>query len=159
MFTLNVSNHASVLKGASINLIAILGLSFFITPYMTVATIAYCALVWGLLLRKTRKAHTFCMNTGILLDLILVFILEFQRDAIGTAVSFELSFFEQLHIITSSISVLFYIPTLVLGWARFSKKSLRKGLCKWHERLGLIAFFFRTLGFLLMFSLLDKVAS
>ena len=136
--------------------IVLLGtLSLYITPYMMIATVAYLSLLTGLLLRSRRKPHACLMITGIVLDVLLVLVLELQRDAIATAVGFTLSPLQQMHILTSSIALLLYFPVLFLGVKRLRGNFRGPKSRVWHIRLGLSAFVFRSLGFILMFSLLE----
>lgn len=123
--------------------------------YMALASTSYAFLVVGLLVRRTHlKTHVVLMNLGILIDLGLVLVLEFQRDAIATAISNKLSTFQQCHVAASSIAALLYLPVLSLGWIRYRNPKTKYR--DWHSKMGLAAFFFRTIGFLLMFSMLYK---
>lgn len=130
-------------------------MAVFTTPYMTVATLAYSLLCLGLRFRKNRRTHAIFMSSGILLDLMVVLILEFQREAIATALAFTLNPFQQAHIGTSALAILFYFPTVVLGVLQLNKIVRGSRIRKWHIRLGVTAFLFRTAGFLLMFSMLS----
>jgi hypothetical protein len=123
------------------------------TPYMAVATLAYALMTVGLLNRKNKQRHVRLMAIAITLDVLIVLILELQKDAVQTALDFSLAPLQQLHVGTSSIAVLLYIPVVYLGFKRFrGLGDLNTRL--WHIRLGIGAFIFRTLGFILMFSLL-----
>ena len=126
------------------------------TPYMSAAWVAYWFLMYGLFHRKNRKKHVFWMSTGIFLDLAIVLILEFQRDAIDTAMHFKLNFLQQTHVFASTIATALYIPTAALGALRYRGKLIQPKFRTWHIYLGSIAFIFRTLGLILMFSLLEK---
>ena len=124
-----------------------------ITLIMKVATACYLCFIFGLYYRKNRKVHVRLMATGIAGDLSIVLLLEFQRAAIDTALSFKLGFWQQLHIGSSFTAVILYIPVIYLGSSIiFGGSSLKKRL--WHIRIALVAFIFRTMGFLLMFTLL-----
>lgn len=95
------------------------------------------------------------MLSGILLDTTLVLYLEINRGAVETALQFELSLLQQLHIGASTIAFLLYPPIVLIGFyllrqpASDTKRSL-------HRRLGHLALFFRTLGLLFMFSMLSR---
>ena len=128
----------------------------FATFFMTLATIAYCALVTGLILRKSRLIHTRLMRFGILLDITIVLILQVQRHAVQTALKFSLSPLQQAHIGASLIATLLYFPVLYLGWTLLKNPARSRDLRNLHIRVGVTAFLFRTAGFLLMFSLLAK---
>ncbi|MBX7147943.1 hypothetical protein K1X76_02560 [bacterium] len=115
-------------------------------------------LVLGLILRKNRPLHARLMIAAIVSDLITVLILEIQRDAIKTALSFTLSVLQQTHILFSSLATLLYFPALILGLILyFSNKPAL--IQKWrpiHIKIGYTAFIFRSLGFGMMFTLLWK---
>jgi len=129
------------------------------TPYMVVASFAYFCMVFGLYHRLQRNLHVALMSLAIITDLALVLTLQIQRDAIQTAFSMTLSPLQQAHIAMSSAATVLYFPVFYLGAGRRLGKL--KGLAsrKWHIRLGIAAFVFRTLGFILMFSLLTHVRS
>lgn len=130
-------------------------LSRFVTPYMIAATVAYSAMVAGVLNRKNQKTHTRFMGSAILLDLGIVLSLEVQRHAIKTAIGFSLSPLQQCHIGASTIAVALYFPVIYFGLKRYLGKGDQKTRSR-HMTAGKWAFVFRTLGFLLMFSLLWK---
>ncbi len=141
---------------------ALLGLIGFVaivgaltTPYMAAATLAYGLMSIGLLNRKTTIVHARLMGSAIALDLGIVVTLELQRHAINTALSFSLTPMQQAHIAMSSIATLLYFPVVFLGWKRFRGKLSASGM-RWHIRLGISAYAFRTLGFILMFALLEQ---
>ena len=87
--------------------------------YSGVATFSFGLLCLGLGRRRWRKQHVLLMNLGILFDLALVLILEIQRGAVETAVSFTLTPLQQAHIGASSVATALYIPVLILGWTRY----------------------------------------
>lgn len=129
----------------------------FVTPYMVIATVSYGLLVMGYSYRKIdSKTHGILMGSGVIGDLGLVLILEFQRHAINTAMSFELNPLQQTHVICSSVAAALYLPLMALGLLMFKRPELRSKLSKSHGKMGQVAFFFRTLGFLLMFSMLGR---
>jgi hypothetical protein len=135
---------------------ALLGIvAKFGTPYMCVATFSYFTMVTGLVLRNNKKVHYKLMATAITLDLLLVLVLEVQRHAIHTALSFTLSPLQQAHIGASSVATALYLPVVILGLRRLWGLSSEK-LKTWHMKLGITAFIFRSLGFLLMFSLIGR---
>jgi hypothetical protein len=121
------------------------------TVFMAAATVAYGSLVLGLIHRRNRSLHPKLMLLGMAIDLTIVLILEVQRDAIGTALSFSLAALQQAHIGCSSVALLLYFPTLYLGWMLWSAKGGPQHR-KLHLRVAITAFVFRTLGFLLMLS-------
>jgi len=125
------------------------------TVYMAIATLAYSLLVIGLSYRRIdTKIHARLMSAGMFTDLSLVLVLEVLRNAIDTATSFTMTPLQQMHILTSSLAVLFYFPVLLLGVIRLKSNEKTLKSYVWHKRLGIVAFCFRTLGFIFMFSLL-----
>lgn len=136
-----------------IGVLALLG--FFVTPYMLVATFAYLCLFVGMLSRRSKELHARLMVTGMVVDLLLVLILEWQRAAIKTAFGFSLTVPQQFHILFSALAVVLYFPVFYLGFRRY-RGLTTGGQNRLHLRLGVMAFAFRTLGFILMFTLLTK---
>jgi hypothetical protein len=135
-----------------LGLLILVGFLLPVRPYMAVATVAYALLWTGLLLRKNRRIHVPLMATGIFLDLLIVAILEFERNAIKTAISFTLSPLQQAHVLVSSVALVLYFPTIYFGLRRFlNRGDLRER--ELHLGFAKSAFVFRSLGFLLMFSL------
>ena len=121
------------------------------TVFMMAATLAYGSLVLGLVWRKHRQIHPVVMLTGIVIDVSIVLILEVQRNAIDTALSFRLSPMQQAHIGCSTTALLLYFPTVFMGWKLWKGNSTPR-LRQWHINVAVVAFCFRTLGFLLMLS-------
>ncbi len=119
--------------------------------YQILATLSYIVLFSGILLRKNRKVHPPFMLVGVISDIVLVLILEFSRGAIETAFSGSVTLFQGVHIVTSSLAVLFYLPTVYYGFLRLKPKPSQK-VKKRHKLLGVTAFTFRTIGFIFMFS-------
>jgi len=131
------------------------GAGLWATPYMGFATLAYGFMNIGLMNRRHRSIHASYMLSAIALDLALVLTLELQRDAIKTAMSFSLSPLQQAHILMSSLATALYIPIVILGYRLYFGRLNALGRL-WHRRLGIAGYVFRSLGFLLMFSLLMK---
>jgi len=121
--------------------------------YMKIATLAYLCLVAGVVLRKKRRLHVPLMLTGMSSDVGVVLALELNRGALDTALSFALPILQQAHIGASLIAVLLYLPVIVLGGMRLRGRGGAAHRL-WHIRLGLTAFGFRSIGFVLMFSFL-----
>lgn len=138
-----------------ISILVLTFLSFFVTPHMLIASFAYMCLFSGMVLRRHKNLHPKLMMTGILTDVVLVLILEIQRSAIKTAVSFSLTLPQQLHIAFSLLAILYYIPVFYLGMKRVNGTATLKQQ-RLHVRLGVMALAFRTLGFILMFSFLYR---
>ena len=55
------------------------------------------------------------------------------------------------HIIASTLAVVLYIPVVTLAILRLLDKAQGWGR-RWHMRLGITAFSFRSVGFVLMFT-------
>jgi hypothetical protein len=87
----------------------------------------------------------------------IVLTLEYQRQAIDTALAFSMSPLQQAHIAASSVATALYIPVLWLGW-HLLKGTPTAARRRWHRRLAIPAFIFRTIGFILMFALLGKTS-
>jgi hypothetical protein len=122
------------------------------TSYMTIAGFNYLLILGGFLVRKKdRKLHVRLVSLGILFDLCLVLLLQAQRDAVGTAMSFKLSPLNQAHIYTSSLATLLYFPQAITGYLLQRNEKTRK----LHKIFGFLVIVFRTLGFLLMFSMIE----
>ena len=143
------STHPAV-WGGSAALFAI-GIAILATPAMGVATLAWLMLTGGVLLEMPRRAHRFWMLAGIGLDLLLVLVLQVQRGAVQTAASFSLGPVQQLHIAFSLGAVLLYGPVVWLGWKRYQGEQAR---AMNHRKAGWVTYIFRTIGFVLMFSML-----
>lgn len=124
------------------------------TGYMAFAGLTYFTLVFGLVNKKNKYLHVRLMSTAMIVDVSLVLLLEIQRNAIETTLESNLNWMQQTHIYSSTLAVLFYIPAAILGYKLYNNlKSSRA----WHLRLGGLAFLFRTIGFILMFSLIEHV--
>jgi len=121
---------------------------------MYLATVNFGVLTTAVFLRKKKSLHTKLMTAGISGDLALVLILEFQRGAIDTALEMSMSFWQQAHIFSSTIATFLYFPVLILGFLRFKNLLSGHQSRHWHMRLGITAYTFRTLGFVLMFSMI-----
>jgi len=129
------------------------------TPYIGCATMSYAILVVGMSLRKKNvSAHANLMKIGMGIDVLLVLILEVTRSAIATTVSFKLGPFQQTHILFSALAVVGYVPLLFLG-TKILNQTDRDGYKQLHKRIGIMTFTFRTIGFILMFSMLSAFKS
>jgi hypothetical protein len=128
----------------------------FATAHMAAATLSYGCLVIGLMHRKYKRHHALWMTLGMLIDLLIVLSLEIYRDAIATAFAQKLGTLQQLHIAVSTVALLLYFPTATLGYMRLLRPDSNHSIKKFHIRLGIAAFIFRSLGFLLMFSMLTR---
>lgn len=133
--------------------VVLVGVARYATPYMFLAAISYLLMVAGILNLKNRKQHAILMSLAISLDLLLVLVLQIQREAVQTAISMKLLPIQQLHILASSMATVFYFPMIYMGVRNYKGRSSEKEK-KWHRRLGYLTFSLRTLGFFLMFSML-----
>jgi len=125
--------------------------------YPWLAGLAFALLWTGFLLRHgPRHLHVAAMCAGMAVDLSLVLVLEFTRDAVATAMSFTLGPWQLAHVGASTLAVALYAPVFVLGWQRWRRPGASVQLRTWHRRLGYAALFFRTVGFLCMFSIVGR---
>jgi hypothetical protein len=146
-------NKRNYLEIAVYTIPTFIAIAHFTTIYMAVATTAYFLMVTGFMFRSEKRVHFKLMTAAIFLDLSLVAVLEVKRHAIHTALSFTLTPLQQCHIAVSSVAAALYIPILILGALRlWGHRS--KGVRSAHIILGISAFIFRSLGFILMFSML-----
>lgn len=129
---------------------------YFATIYMGIATGSYVLMVGGLFYKTDRERHSRFMLTAISLDLLLVVILQIQRQAIQTMLAFSLTGLQQAHVAVSFAATVLYIPVLYLGIRLWKHPELAVKLRKLHVYIAITAFLLRTSGFLLMFSLLKK---
>lgn len=126
------------------------------SPYPWFASFAFALLIAGFAVRRSRRdLHVGLMSAGMGLDLIIVLILEFGRNAIATAAGNELNAWQQVHVVSSTLAVAFYFPVFVLGAMRW-RGSPSAALREWHIRLGYCAFACRGVGFAFMFSMLGR---
>lgn len=126
------------------------------TPYMGVATFAYLSMVGGVFARRHAQLHATLMATAMTLDVGLVLVLEATRHATRTAAGTGLNSFQMMHVIASVVAVLLYLPLAWLGLSAF-KGQATASQRRTHGMIGVTAFIFRTVGFLLMFSMLSRV--
>lgn len=128
--------------------------------HMALAAFSYGLLNLGLTYRRTnRVTHARFMTLGILIDFSLVLILQIQRSAIQKALAFDMQYIQQLHILSSTLATLGYFPVLYYGRKLLvgaNDKETQFDLRKKHIKIASFTFFFRTIGFITMFSLLDK---
>lgn len=138
------------LSGLSVGLLA--------TPYMGIATTAYLFICAAIYYRRQTHYHVPLVLTGILIDLTLVLTLEIQRHAVETVIEGKLEPLQKAHILFSTLALILYFPTIYCGTKLYRNRgsSLLK---RAHRILGHTAFIFRTIGFVLMFTLLAKIKS
>lgn len=147
-------------SGLWIHILAWVGLFVLMLPRITapmmVATFAYYLMVVGIFNRRRRVLHVTLMGSAILLDLGLVLVLEIQRSAINAALNYPYTGWQTAHIVASTLAVLFYLPTIVLGLKRLRNPKITPSVRLWHMRVALTAFSLRTVGFVLMFTMLSR---
>ena len=117
---------------------------------MCFASFAWLILIIGYTQRFHKNRHVPLMIAGILMDFGLVGYLELTKHAVETALEFKLSLLQQLHIASSSVALILYFPTLWLGFALVRGQLQHKTA---HIRVAKLALLFRTIGFILMFSM------
>ncbi len=110
----------------------------------------------GLFYKTDRERHSRYMLAAITIDLMLVVILQIQRQAIQTMLKFSLTGLQQAHVGVSFAATVLYIPVLYLGIRLWKHPELASKLRTPHVYIAITAFVLRTSGFLLMFSLLKK---
>lgn len=120
--------------------------------YRVLASIAWGLIVAGWTQRRSRRTHVPLALAGIGVDLALVLILEFQRDVIGLTFTKEFTGLQITHIASSAAAVVFYIPTVILGF-KLMKDPGARGVRKAHHACAVLALFLRTIGFACMWSL------
>lgn len=118
--------------------------------YKVIATVAFVLLLAGWWKRKSRDAHIRLVMAGILLDLGMVVWLEVERSVIAAAAGAKsYDGLEIAHIVTSSIAVALYFPTMYFGSKLMRGDGSVRAKHKWVANAALV---FRTLGFALMWS-------
>ena len=120
------------------------------TASMWYASVCWVLIVLGYARRTQRNLHVPLVLSGLLGDIALVLFLQFTRDAIGTALAFKLSFWNQIHIGFSSIALVLYFPVLYFGIELLRGNEKCRSL---HHKFATTALLFRTLGFIFMFSM------
>ncbi|MCB0337473.1 MAG: hypothetical protein KDD62_14250 [Bdellovibrionales bacterium] len=123
------------------------------TINMYIATVAWILLILGYTKRFDRKKHVPLVLSGIGLDIALVLYLQVTRSAVQTALEFELSILEQMHIWMSTLALLLYFPVLFLGF-KLVKGNAPEGYLEKHKKLATTALILRSCGFILMFSMI-----
>ena len=117
--------------------------------FKVLATLAWSLLALGWTQRARRRVHVPLVLGGIAVDLTIVALLEFNRGVVGMAFTGTWSLVEVAHIGFSSLAVLLYLPTLVLGF-RLLRDLGNVGLRTAHRRVATAALVSRTVGFACM---------
>ena len=122
------------------------------SAYKAIAATAFLIMLSGLLLRhRNPRRHAQLMGLAMGLDLLVVLLLEIQRDAIATAVSMTLGAPQMIHIAASSLATALYLPVALLGYRRL-KGHAGPTACRAHLLLGVFAFSARGIGFCFMWT-------
>lgn len=129
-------------------------IAFVASPYMGVSSLAYFLMIYGLIRRKERIAHSRLMKAAMLLDFSMVLFLELTRNATGTAMHEILNSTQLTHVACSTTIVLLYVPIYVMG-SKLLANQFTPWRRRWHIRIGLIAFVLRSIGFVTMFGWLN----
>lgn len=149
---------------------------YLATVYIGLATFSFGLMNFGLLQRAQRLLHVRLMLSAIAIDIAIVLALELSRSAVETVVSSPLSLLQQVHVSVSLLALLLYLPTLYFGlclWRpktsqmlgrelQSSSETLRQigadhaSLRRRHRLVALVAYALRLIGFVTMFSMLDR---
>ncbi len=119
---------------------------------MYIATLSWLCIMLGYVKRYELKKHIPLVLVGIGTDILLVLYLEVTRSAIATAAEFSLKPLQQIHILFSTIALLLYFPTMYYGFKMLITGE-RGSTKKAHMKVAKLALFFRSLGFIFMFSM------
>lgn len=121
--------------------------------YLVLGSLAYLLMVSGLLLIRRRHLHWRLMGLAMVLDLVVVLSIQFQRNAIDLILRSDLNGFQKCHIFSSAGALILYIPVLITGFRKLNYFDKDQEI-PLHRIFGLLAFAFRSAGFLFMFSML-----
>lgn len=147
-----------VTSSLAVGLFAAVVIGWMATPYMGLATASYAILATGIFAApRGSRLHASLMTVGVAADLLQVLWIEFSRGAIAETLRQELPLLPLLHVVTSASAVLCYAPALYFGKQAFGTPSSNRTR-KIHRNWGIAAFALRTVGYLLMFSLLSFFA-
>jgi hypothetical protein len=113
------------------------------------ATLAFVLLVLGWTQRRVRSRHVPLVLSGIALDLALVVWLELDRGVVEKTMTEQFSVLRWVHIWTSTLAVVAYLPTLWLGF-RLMKAPGDAALRRRHAAVAMTALILRAIGFACM---------
>lgn len=113
------------------------------------ATLAFVLLVAGWTQRKNRARHVPLVLAGIALDLALVVWLELSRGVVEKTITEQFSVLRWVHIWSSTLAVVAYLPTLWLGF-RLIKAPGDAVLRSRHAAVAITALILRAIGFVCM---------
>ena len=123
------------------------------TVYVAIATVAYLLMILGLANRTQRLLHQRFMGATMALDVMVVTVLEVNRNAVETVLDGKLKVLQIGHIAASSVAVGLYGVVIALALAR-RRGRVGEWARVWHIRVGIAAFAWRSIGFVLMFSVI-----
>lgn len=121
------------------------------SPFTICAVIAYILLACGLCVRKNRNLHAILMTAGVSLDFLIVISLQIAKHVMNTVSHQHLSSILVGHVLTSSIAIVLYIPSLLLGYQIFRHPETSVEFKPGYLKMIYTAFAFRTVGLILMF--------
>lgn len=113
------------------------------------ATVAFVLIVAGWTQRRRRDRHVPLVLAGIGLDLALVVWLELSRSVVEKTMTDDFSAVRWVHIASSTLAVLFYLPTLWYGF-RMLRGPADAAVRKRHAVVATLALVLRTVGFVCM---------
>lgn len=119
------------------------------------ATIAWVLLAAGWTQRRRRVRHVPLVLAGIALDLAMVVYLELDRSVVeavaGSVGHASFSAVRWAHIVTSTVAVVLYLPTLWYGF-RMLRGDTTPRTRKLHGVVANAALVLRTIGFVCMWA-------
>jgi Kef-type K+ transport system membrane component KefB len=118
-----------------------------------IASGAWILLTAGLISRHRPTTHRVLIVIAIVTDVALVLHLQVTRGAIQQALSFERAALQQAHIAVSTLALLLYFPLLWFLTRPLHGSAITTTHPRYARLLPLV-YGLRTLGFLLMFSML-----
>jgi len=117
------------------------------------ATVAFALIVAGWTQRRNRARHVPLVLAGIGLDLALVVWLEVMQHVVekvaGASPHVPFPMVRWVHIGSSTLAVVFYLPTLWFGF-RMLRGATDAATRKRHAVVATLALVLRTIGFICM---------
>ncbi len=101
--------------------------------FKILSTTVVLLIIAGLVTRKQTRAHISLMLSAFVLDIGLLLAIEFQRNAINTALNTTLKPILFFHICVSVLMIIFYVIMIRSGMATLkdrSHKARHKNLAK-----------------------------
>lgn len=110
-------------------------------------TIVVLLIIAGLIARKQTRAHISLMLAAFTLDMGLLLAIEFQRDAINTALHTHLKPLLFFHIGVSVLMIVFYIIMIRSGIATLKDRKHKNR----HKKLAKVFLILKALNYLTSF--------